>query len=143
VSDRSGYRTLGVRVPALVVGPRVRKFVCHEVLEHTSLIATILRRFAANPEHAIAAMPERVQRAPHLGMLLEPEPRTDLAPRDQLHEEMAAWRKAARRERRAGDGQPSESFDGAGHPLQLHDFQEEFVKFALAMRDAGLPPGQP
>jgi len=143
VNDRSGYKTLGVRVPALVVGPRVSNFVCHETLEHTSLIATILRRFAANPEHAIAAMPERVQRAPHLGMVLEAEPRTDLEPRDQLHEEMSAWRRAARRERRAGDGKPSSSFDGAGHPLDLHDFQEEFARFALAMRDAGLPPGQP
>jgi len=88
-------------------------------------------------------MPERVQRAPHLGMLLEAEPRTDLEPRDQLHEEMSEWRKAARRERRAGEKKPSASFDGAGHPLELHDFQEEFAKFALAMRDAGLPPGQP
>ena len=56
VNDRSGYKTLGVRVPALVVGPRVRKFVCHETFEHTSLIATILRRFASNPEHAIRAI---------------------------------------------------------------------------------------
>jgi phospholipase C len=143
VEDRSGYGTLGVRVPALMIGPRVRKFVCHETLEHTSLIATILKRFAANPEHAIGAMPERVQRAPHLGMALEAEPRQDLEPRDQLHAEMAEWRKAARRERRSGDGQPSASFDGAGHPLELHDFQEEFAKFALAMRDTGLPPGQP
>ncbi|MGN6258699.1 MAG: alkaline phosphatase family protein [Solirubrobacterales bacterium] len=143
VNDRSGYKTLGVRVPALVVGPRVRKFVCHEVLEHTSLIATILRRFAANPDHAIAAMPERVQRAPHLGMLLEPEPRSDLEPPDQLREEMANWQQEARRRRQAGDGEPSPSPDGVGHPMQLHDFQEEFVKFSLAMRDAGLPPGQP
>jgi phospholipase C len=143
VSDNSGHKTLGVRVPALVVGPRVGKQVCHETLEHTSLIKTILQRFASNPEHAIRAMPERVQRAPHLGMLLEAEPRTDLEPRTQLHEEMSSWRQAARRERRAGDGAPSSSFDGAGHPLDLHDFQKEFVEFALAMRDQGLPPGQP
>jgi phospholipase C len=143
VSDRSGYKTLGVRVPALVIGPRVGNFVCHETLEHTSLIKTILQRFAANPEHAIAAMPERVQRAPHLGIVLKAEPRTDLEPRDQLHNEMGAWRKAARHERRAEAGKPSPSFDGAGHSFELHDFQEEFVKFAMAMRDAGLPPGQP
>jgi phospholipase C len=143
VSDSSGYSTLGVRVPALVVGPRVRKFVCHETLEHTSLIATILRRFAANPDHAIRSMPERVQRAPHLGMLLEDEPRGDLEPSDTLHKEMTNWRKAAKDDRRSGDGQPSISPDGAGHPLELHDFQHEFAQFALAMRDAGLPPGQP
>jgi phospholipase C len=145
VADRSGHGTLGVRVPALVVGPRVRKFGCHEVFDHTSLIATILWRFAANPEHALGAMPERVQmtKHKHLGLLLEPEPRRDLEPYGRLHEEMVEWRQRARQERRGGDGEPSPAFDGAGHPLELHDFQHEFAQFALAMRDAGLPPGQP
>jgi phospholipase C len=139
----SGYSTLGVRVPALVVGPRVRKFVCHETFEHTSLIATILRRFASNPEHALQSMPERVQRAPHLGMLLEAEPREDIEDRGALHEEMTEWRAKARQERRGVDGTVSPAADGAGHRFELHDFQEEFAKFVLAMRDAGLPPGQP
>jgi phospholipase C len=144
IDDRSGYKRLGVRVPALVVGPRVRKFVCHETFEHTSLIATILRRFAANPDHAIAAMPERVQRAPHLGTLLEAQPSTDVESRDPLHAEIAAWRQSARTERRAApDGGPSPAEDGAGHGFELHDFQHEFAKFVAAMRDAGLPPGQP
>ncbi len=143
VDDGSGYPTLGVRVPALVVGPRVRNTVCHETLEHTSLIATILRRFAANPEHALAAMPERVQKAPHLGMLLEEEPRKDIGGGDELHAEMAAWRTKARQDRRGADGAASPAADGAGHSFELHDFQEEFAKFALAMRDAGLPSGQP
>ncbi|HET9675925.1 MAG TPA: alkaline phosphatase family protein, partial [Solirubrobacterales bacterium] len=139
------YETLGVRVPALVVGPRVKNFVCHEVFDHTSLIATILQRFAANPEHALRAMPERVQmtKQKHLGLMLESEPRRDIAPHAELHDEMVEWRKQARQERRAGDGKASPSFDGAGHPLELHDFQREFAQFALAMRDAGLPPGQP
>jgi phospholipase C len=143
VNDRSGYRTLGVRVPAILAGPRVQKLVCHETLEHTSLIATVLQRFASNPEQALRAMPERVRRAPHLGMVLEAEPRTDLASREDLHREIGEWQRASRRERQAGAGKTSPSSDGAGHPLDLHDFQEEFVKFALAMRDAGLPPGQP
>jgi phospholipase C len=142
VDDASGYSTLGLRVPALVVGPRVRKFVCHETLEHTSLIATILHRFAASPEHALAAMPERVRRAPHLGMLLEADPRTDIEKRDELHEEMVQWRRKARRERRGGNS-PSIAPDGAGHEFELHDFQHEFAQFVMAMRDAGLPPGQP
>lgn len=143
VDDSSGYSTLGVRVPALVVGPRVRKFVCHETFEHTSLIATILRRFAANPEHALQSMPERVQKAPHLGMLLGPEPRTDIESRDELHEKMTEWRATAREERRGAGQTVSPAPDGAGHSFELHDFQEEFAKFTLAMRDAGLPPGQP
>ena len=139
----SGYPTLGVRVPALVVGPRVRNTVFSETLEHTSLIATILRRFAANPEHALKSMPERVQKAPHLGMLLAEEPRKDIEGREQLHEEMREWRQSARAERRSGDKAPSAAPDGAGHDFELHDFQHEFAKFALAMRDAGLPSGQP
>jgi phospholipase C len=143
VSDGSGYPTLGVRVPALVVGPRVGNFVCHDTLEHTSLIATILRRFAANPEHALRSMPERVQRAPHLGMVLKAEPRNDIESRDPLHKEMVDWRVKARAERRATRAGASVAADGAGHGFELHDFQDEFAKFALAMRDAGLPPGQP
>jgi phospholipase C len=143
VDDGSGYPTLGVRVPALVVGPRVRKFVCHETLEHTSLIATILRRFAANPEQALGSMPERVRKAPHLGMLLEAEPRQDIEGWGELHDEMVQWRVKARQDRRAAGNAPSPAPDGAGHDFELHDFQDEFAKFALAMRDAGLPPGQP
>jgi phospholipase C len=144
VDDASGYKTLGVRVPALVVGPRVGNFVCHDTFEHTSVIATILRRFAANPEHALRSMPERVQKAPHLGMLLEAEPSKNIDNRDQLHEEMVDWRVKARAARRASaGGGASPAADGAGHSFELHDFQDEFAKFALAMRDAGLPPGQP
>jgi phospholipase C len=144
VDDHPEHETLGVRVPALVVGPRVRKQVSHRVFEHTSLIATILRRFAADPDAALATMPERVRKAPHLGWLLEAEPRADLDDdeRRELREKMAEWRKAARKERRAGNS-PSAAPDGAGHELELHDFQEEFVKFVLALREQGMPPAQP
>ena len=38
---------------------------------------------------------------------------------------------------------PSLAPDGAGHPLVLHDFQEQFLKFALTMRHLGQPPGRP
>ena len=34
--DPSPYPTYGVRVPALVVGPRVRNCVCHDFFDHTS-----------------------------------------------------------------------------------------------------------
>jgi phospholipase C len=142
VDDGSGYATLGVRVPALVVGPRVRSAPSHQTFEHTSLISTILSRFAANPEHALRAMPERVRKAPHLGVLLEDAPRTEVEGRGQLRYEMTEWRADAHATRRADNG-PSAAPDGAGHPLELHDFQHEFAQFALAMRDAGLPPGQP
>src|ERR671922_50580 len=35
VSDDTDYATLGVRVPALVVGPRVKQEVSHQVFQHT------------------------------------------------------------------------------------------------------------
>jgi phospholipase C len=140
--DGSGFTTLGVRVPAIVVGPRVRNHVSHEVFEHTSLIATILRRFADDPEKAIAAMPKRVRDAPHLGVLLEDAVRTDLEPTTPLRKEISEWRRKAREDRRALKDGKSLAPDGAGHPFELHDFQEEFAHLALLMRQA-LPPGQP
>jgi phospholipase C len=139
----SDSATLGVRVPAMLVGPRVPRSVCHETFEHTSLIATILRRFAADPEGALARMPARVRQSPHLGVALGEQPRDDLPGTEELRAHLDRWRIEARAARRAGgDGLPGGG-EGAGHPTVLHDFQEEFLKFALAMRDAGLPGGQP
>jgi phospholipase C len=138
-------------VPALVVGPRVRKGACHQVFEHTTLISTILRRFAADPEGAIAWMPARVHGAPHLGSLLEAAPRPEASDRERLkgqiaeaRERLEHWRRQARERRRAKDGEPSDEWDGgAGQRQELLDWQEQFLGFALTMRDRGLPPGQP
>jgi phospholipase C len=139
----SEFGTLGVRVPAMLIGPRVPRGVCHETFEHTSLIATILRRFAPDPRRALASMPSRVQAAPHLGVALADQPRDDLPGTDDLRAKLDQWRIDARAARRPGAGDSGAVGEGAGHPTVLHDFQEEFLKFALAMRDAGLPGGQP
>jgi phospholipase C len=149
--DPAPHETLGVRVPALLVGPRVRKGACHQLFEHTSLIATILNCFAEDAEAAIAAMPWRVHGAPHLGGVLEAEPRAELLDRELLNRQIEETRelldgarKETRERRRAKDGRPSAHHDGgAGQRQQLHDWQEQFLGFALAMRDKGLPPGQP
>jgi len=138
----SEFETLGVRVPALLVGPRVPRTVCHQTFEHTSLIATILRRFAADPEGALARMPQRVRQAPDLGGLIAAAPRQELPGTGGLREAIESWRREALESRRASDG-PAANGEGAGNPVVLHDFQEEYLKFALAMRDAGLPAGQP
>ncbi len=144
INDRSGYATLGVRVPALLVGPRVKKGVCKQVFEHTTLIKTILTRFAANPEAAIRAMGPRVAEAPHLGIALQDQPRTDIADHAQVRAHVDQWRSAARAVRQAPTtGGVSPASDGAGQPLVLHELQAEFARFALAMRHAGLPAGQP
>lgn len=149
--DTGKYETLGVRVPALAIGPRVAQGTHHQVFEHTTLISTILRRFAANPDEAIARMPARVRRAPHLGLILEDEPRPEVSDRDKLkaqiaevREELDHWRRIVRERRRANDCKPSEEYDGgAGQKQELLDWQEQFLGFALTMRDEGLPPGQP
>jgi phospholipase C len=151
VSDGSDYKTLGVRVPALIVGPRVRKHVCHEAFEgdeaeawdHTALIRSILKLCLGDGSQAvIEAMGGRVKdRRAHLGLMLEEDPRTDL-PQEMADadERLREWRAEAREARLPADrGQRSKAPDGAGHPLVLSDFQEEFFGFAAAMRSAGLP----
>ncbi len=144
VHDDSGYATLGVRVPALLVGPMVAKGVCHEVFDHTSLIKTILRRFAKDPDNALAQMPQRVQGARHVGVALADALRTDIPDHDDVQVQIDAWRTKAREQRQAAPSQaPSVSPDGAGQPLILHDFQQDFVTIAQSLRSAGLPPGQP
>ncbi len=143
INDGSGYSTLGVRVPAIVVGPRVGKSICHETLDHTVLIKTILRRFARSPDEAIQRMGPRVQNAQHLGIVLEDAPRKDVPAHDSARAAIDAWRTGARARREASpEGAPSPAPDGAGRPLILHDFQAEFAHFALAMRHI-LPPSQP
>jgi phospholipase C len=141
--DGSGYKTYGVRVPALVIGPRVRKAVSHELFDHTSLINTILTRFAPDPAQAIANMGPRVQHATHLGVLLDEEVRHDISEPEEPHKRIAEWQQEARASRRGRSDGPSTALDGAGRPFSLHDFQEDFARFALLMRHTGLPWGEP
>ncbi len=144
VHDDSGYATLGVRVPALIVGPRVQNTVCHQVFDHTSVINTILTRFAADPAAAIGQMPQRVRNAPHIGQVLADAPRADIPSHDAARNAIDEWRTKVRELRRAAPGATaSPAADGTGQPLVLQDFQHEFAKFAIAMRQGGLPPGQP
>lgn len=144
VDDGSKYATYGVRVPALVIGPRVKRQVSKQLFDHTSLIKTILLRFAADPQRALNHMPQRVQNAPDLGMLLAEEPRSDIGGHEQLHDTIDNWRSQARSARRAApDGGASPAPDGAGQPLRLTDLQREFLHYVAALRKLGLPVGRP
>jgi phospholipase C len=58
----------GVRVPALLVGGRVKRGVCHEPFDHASVIKTILLRFGA--DDCFAKMPPRVASATDLSVAL-------------------------------------------------------------------------
>jgi phospholipase C len=143
VDDGSGHRTLGLRVPALVVGPRVKRFVCHEVFDHTSLIKTILSRFAPDPAAAIAAMGPRVRAARDLGAVLDDAPRTDLPAPGALRAQVEARRQEARRLRAAAPGAVAPAPDGAGHRPEFTDLQTDLLHFSRAARALGLPSGQP
>jgi phospholipase C len=159
--DPSTHGTYGLRVPALIVGPRVRRQVLHEPIpgaeqdgrpqfDHTSLIKTILLAFAEDPEAAVAAMPPRVQAAPHLGSVLLDAPRHDVDEPRNARSLMALWRQEARERREAlkpvseearaagEEGTRSAAPDGAGQPQRLTDFQEDWLTFALALRQKGV-----
>ena len=74
--DPAVFSRYGVRVPALVISPLVgKRSFSHEVFDHTSLIKTILLRFARS-KNTIPDMGKRVSNAQHLGVLLtEEQPR--------------------------------------------------------------------
>lgn len=55
------FRRLGVRVPALLISPRIKQSVCRETLDHTSIIRTLLEQFCPDPADALRDMPQRVR----------------------------------------------------------------------------------
>jgi phospholipase C len=145
--DDPEFATLGVRVPAIVVGPRVRRQVSHTLFDHTTLIKTILTRFAggdgSTASSAISRMPARVQAANDLGGLLDDTPRDELPEPGEMRENLD-WILARMHDvRRADEKAPSPAPDGAGRHQEFHEFQQEFLRFAGRMRAKGLPPGQP
>jgi phospholipase C len=142
VSDGK-YKTYGVRVPALVIGPRVKKGVSKVLFDHTTLIKTILLRFADNPAKAVAALGPRVAAANHLGAVLGDAPRNDIPDHGDLHTKLDAWRLESRQAHAGQAAGLAIASDGAGHPLAMHEFQRNFAAFALTMRALGLPAGRP
>jgi phospholipase C len=148
-NDGGRFATYGVRVPALVIGPRVQQGVCSTLFDHTSLIQSVLRRFASNAEQAIDAMPQRVRTANHIGDCLLEETRTDISTATlnsriaELRQTVSAWSHQAALARHAQPQARSLSPDGAGHPLVMHEFARDFLKFSLLMRHLGLPAGRP
>jgi phospholipase C len=74
-----GNMTYGVRVPAFLISPWVKpRYVCKQVLDHTSILKTILSRFLRFPDGSVPHMHARVDAASGLNDLLsEQEARTD------------------------------------------------------------------
>src|SRR5262245_9216786 len=144
---RPELTTYGVRVPALIAGPRVQRQVLHDpdgaattgaLYDHTTLIKTILLAFARTPAAAIAKMPGRVQRAPHLGNVILDTPRTDIDDPRNARDLLDTWRASARQRRAATpDARVSRAPEGAGQPVVLTDFQSDRANFALTAKRAG------
>lgn len=134
-------KSYGVRVPALVVSPWAEQQVCHTPFDHTSLLKTILLRFADDPAAALEQMGPRTQHARHLGeALTASRPRAAASPEDLLPvvDAVTRWKQ------KAYEGQllekpsfPEKAFD------VLTDLQGDIVKLARWLRGKRLPPGKP
>ena len=133
------FETYGVRVPALIVSPLIEPHTVSKVTyDHTSLIRTILERFAPD---AVTAMPPRIGAAEHLGRLLtrdpdEVEPLSDLQP---VLNALEAWRLRHAAEQAA----TSEQITDPGSPPPIRGFPAEVLEGGRKLRAQGLPAGHP
>jgi phospholipase C len=97
-TERAEFGVFGPRVPAIVVSPFVVPGKAYGsaqdndsnfLFDHTSLIKTILLRFAGGD---FSQMPTRVASAAHLGHLLtEPQPHDPPAPPQSAIDEVTGW----------------------------------------------------
>ncbi|MFM9437220.1 hypothetical protein ACFDR9_004307, partial [Janthinobacterium sp. CG_23.3] len=87
------FQQYGVRVPAMVVCPWVAPAsVHHGLLDHTSIIKTILMRFCRSDNGDIPDMGRRVNAAAHVGALLsESQARPAPLMPDSAIAQWAAW----------------------------------------------------
>jgi phospholipase C len=126
------FHSYGPRVPALVVSPRVRAGVSHELFDHTSIIKTCLVRFCRSERKLIPDLGTRVNAANHLGLLLDKKvqvPTPDHATLQELASTLGDWKAdSLRAEMRV------QSKAVAPDPVVLTDFQEDYI----ASRDAVL-----
>jgi phospholipase C len=81
VEDPPTIATYGVRVPAFLVSPYVPAgSVSTQTYDHTSLLATILRRFCRQSDGQVADMGPRVKAAADVGSALTATPASFGAP---------------------------------------------------------------
>jgi phospholipase C len=146
VDDDPQFRSLGVRVPALLISPFVTagssssELVPDIHFDHTSIIKTILTRFCkANGQ--IPALSARVAAAQHLGHLLNdpgaPARGVEVADHSVLAQQMVKWRQGW------AEARFKDPVAAGGTPGRLTDFQTGFYDMARILRHAGLPAGHP
>jgi hypothetical protein len=124
--DTPALRKLGPRVPALVVSPWVgKRQVVKTVFDHTSIIKTILLRFARKGG-TIPDMGKRVSNAQHLGVLLagnKPRP----AETPELYRSLAAKIDANRKDS-THEHLTLGATGRAAAKTQLTDLQHDYLK---------------
>jgi phospholipase C len=120
------FSRYGVRVPAIVVSPLIgRRSFSHEVFDHTSIIKTILLRFARKG-NTIPNMGKRVSNAQHLGVLLtQSKPRPPETP--ELYRPLAA-RIDANRKDATHEHMTLGANARAAAKTQLTDLQRDYLK---------------
>jgi phospholipase C len=133
------FETYGVRVPALVVSPLIEPHtVSKRTYDHTSLIRTILERFAPD---RIGDMPARVGLADHLGRLLTRDPGEPAAAPDyrEVLDRLEAWKLRHAEEQAAS----SEQITEPSSPPPIRGFPAEVLEGGRRLRADGLPAGHP
>jgi phospholipase C len=134
---RPEFHAYGPRVPALVVSPRVRAGVSHEVFDHTSIIKTCLVRFCRREDGLVPDLGARVRAANHLGAVLDKEvqiARPAEATMQRLASALGDWRADALRAEVAVEGEAV-----APDPVVLTDFQEDYVAAREAVLESLTP----
>jgi phospholipase C len=134
---RPEFHAYGPRVPALVVSPRVRTGVSHEIFDHTSIIKTCLVRFCRREGGLVPDMGARVRAANHLGVVLDQKvqiARPDEATMQRLASALGDWRADALRAEVAVEGEAV-----APDPVVLTDFQEDYVAAREAVLESLTP----
>ena len=124
--DRPGFRSYGVRVPAILVSPWVtRGNVVTNVFDHTSIIKTILLRFCRAADGSIPDMGKRVMAANHLGSALtQPAPRS--SPPTESYRQVVADLADWHAERFEARFQPDHV--RTHQPRELNDFQKGLLR---------------
>ena len=134
---RPEFHAYGPRVPAIVVSPRVRVGVSHDVFDHTSIIKTCLARFCRREGGLIPDMGARVRAANHLGAVLDKAVRigpADEATLDELASKLRRWKADSLQEEMQMQRELLPPEPGA-----LTDFQEDYVAARETVLDSMTP----
>jgi phospholipase C len=128
--DPTVFSSWGVRVPAIVVSPLVgRRSFSHVRFDHTSIIKTILLRFARQ-NGTIPDMGKRTTGAQHLGVLLtEGQPRPPETP--ELYRPLATKLDTNRKDQ-THDQLTLGANARAAAPTQLTDLQKDYFDLQTA-----------